>query len=158
MVNKIISLGLRAQAREGLKSSSETTRETSFNLNLFNQHYLELTKRQAPNINWLVWFIGFSEGDGAILINKNRCQFVLTQKDSAILYHIQEVLGFGKVSQFNNFSRFIVNKQEDILILFYLFNGNLVLTHRLSQLSQWHQILKVKFKELLTINPSLCYA
>lgn len=141
----------------GLKSSSETTRETSFNCTLFYKNFLEGSRpsRETPNENWLVWFIGFSEGDGAILTSNGRVKFVLTQKESAILYHIQEVLGFGQVSKFDNFSRFVVSKQQDILLLFYLFNGNLVLAHRQSQLSQWLQVLNVKFNLELTINNKL---
>ena len=41
--------------------------------------------------------MGFSEGDGAILTTKGSPRFVLTQKEGAILYQIQEVLGFGTV-------------------------------------------------------------
>ncbi len=30
--------------------------------------------------NWLDWFIGFAEGEGALLTFKNRLEFILTQK------------------------------------------------------------------------------
>jgi hypothetical protein len=49
--------------------SSETTRKT----------YLD-----SNNNDWLNWFIGFSEGDGALLTYNNRLRFVLTQKEGEI--------------------------------------------------------------------------
>ena len=74
------SAGNQATQRS-LMSSSETTRETSFNLTAFNNHRIN----QPPlSSNWL--FIGFAEGDGAILTSKSRPRF---QKESAVLYMIQ---------------------------------------------------------------------
>jgi hypothetical protein len=55
--------------------------------------------------DWLQWFIGFTEGDGAILESKGRLSFVITQKDVRVLYHIQEVLGFGKVDVYSDRAR-----------------------------------------------------
>lgn len=129
---------------KGLTSSSETTRETSFNFDLFNKHYTEQAGRTALDHNWLAWFIGFSEGDGAILMSKGSPRFVLTQKEGAVLYHIQKMLGFGVVRQFNGFYRYIVEEKISILSLIYLFNGNLVLQHRQSQLLHWINAFKTK--------------
>jgi hypothetical protein len=89
---------------------------------------------------WLQWFIGFTEGDGAILSYKGQPQFVITQKEGKILYEIQSVLGFGTVRYFpngNGYYRYIVTDSKGILLLCLLFNGNLVLPHRVEQLSQW---------------------
>lgn len=89
---------------------------------------------------WLQWFIGFAEGDGAILSYKGQPQFVITQKEGKILYEIQSVLGFGTVRYFssgNGYYRYIVTDSKGILLLCLLFNGNLVLPHRVEQLSQW---------------------
>lgn len=135
-------------------SSSETTREKSFNFNLFYEHLprlhslpLATPNQPIPDDNWLAWFIGFSEGDGAILEHKGRLRFVLTQKEGTILYHIQTILGFGKVRFYpqgkgsNGFYRYIVEDNQNILILALLFNDNLVLSHRISQLSRWIQSL-----------------
>ena len=56
--------------------------------------------------DWLAWFIGFSEGDGAILAGKDgRLRFVLTHKETAILNHIHETLGIGRVRTYGPFSR-----------------------------------------------------
>ena len=137
-----------------IKSSSETTREISFfNLDPFHKIYntnYETNKKISDD--WLTWFIGFTEGDGAILTFNDRLKFVLTQKEGAILYHIQEVLGFGKVKKYTNnlkkdsssstspvnneYYRFIVEDFKHILILANLFNGNLVLPNRSKQLNK----------------------
>jgi hypothetical protein len=94
--------------------------------------------------NWLSWFIGFTEGDGAILEHKGRSSFVLTQKDSTVLHEIHEVLNIGKVKHFydNNdsikFSRYMVSDNKGIFLLSLLLNGNLVLQVRINQLKMWN--------------------
>ena len=118
--------------------SSETTRETSlFNFSLFQAFYNKLGYANTISEDWLVWFIGFAEGDGAILSFKGRPTFVLCQKEGAILYHIQSVLGFGKVRQSGKYYRYSVTNLKEILILCVLFNGNLVLPYRITQLGRW---------------------
>ena len=47
-------------------------------------------------------FLGFSEGDGAILSYNGRPLFVLTQKEESVLQHILSVLGFGTVRKIDN--------------------------------------------------------
>jgi hypothetical protein len=137
------------------QSASETTRETSFNFSAFRLYYNRLfgNAAQAQDLsnNWLTWFIGFVEGDGAIqtYANGTRVRFVLTQKESAILYHIQKKLGIGTVKHFpqgrsgkkNDFYRLIVDNPSHILLLAFLFNGNLALTRRIQQLSLWVKVL-----------------
>ena len=77
---------------------------------------------------WLQWFIGFTEGDGAILESKGKLSFVIGQKDVGVLYHIQEVLGFGKVNVFSDkeHGRYVVWDSKHIALLIHLLNGNLV--------------------------------
>lgn len=58
---------------------------------------------------WLQWFIGFVEGDGSLITNRDgSLTFVITQSEKAILDHIQSTLGFGQVvfDQSNNCWRF----------------------------------------------------
>lgn len=50
------------------KSSSETTRETSFNFETYRK--LSGNDHEKISDDWLAWFIGFYEGDGAFLVNK----------------------------------------------------------------------------------------
>ena len=141
------------------QSASETIRETSFNMSSFRQYYNTLFGNGGQNISndWLTWFIGFVEGDGAIqtFANGTRIRFVLTQKEYGILYHIQKVFGFGTVKHFpqgksgnkNAFHRWIVDDPSYILLLAFLFNGNLALTHRIQQLALWVQVLNNRFGE-----------
>ena len=126
-----------------LTSSSETTRETSFDFTVFNNYYCQQTCRAPLDTNWLTWFVGFAEGDGAILTSKSRPRFVLTQKESAVLYIIQSVLGFGTVRHITNgnYFRFVVEDNSNVLLLAHLFNGNLVLPHRMTQLQAWLNVL-----------------
>jgi hypothetical protein len=128
-------------------SSSETTRDTSFfNFSFFRITLSKFGYNQPITDQWLTWFIGFVEGDGAILCNGGRPRFVLTQKEGTILKHIQSVLGFGTVRHFpsGDYHRFIVQDIKHIFILCTLFNGNLVLPHRVSQLTKWIEVLNNK--------------
>ena len=139
------------------QSASETTRETSFNFSLFRLNYNKLFGNNAQHLSndWLTWFIGFVEGDGAIqtYAKGTRVRFVLTQKESAILYYIKKKLGIGIVKHFpqgtsknkNDFYRLIVDDPSHILLLAYLFNGNLAIAHRIKQLSLWVQALNNRF-------------
>lgn len=86
---------------------------------------------------WLGWFVGFAEGDGYLGINEGRLVFVLTQKESKILYEIMGILKFGYVKEFDGFSRYIVREQSCVFLLFHLFNGNLHLIPRIEQLKEW---------------------
>ena len=158
------------------QSASETTRETSFNFSAFRLYYKTLyffpgekkgNDAQHLSNNWLTWFIGFVEGDGAIqtYANGTRVRFVLTQKESAILFHIHNNLGVGTVKHFpqgtsgnkNDFYRLIVDNPSHILLLAFLFNGNLALTHRIQQISLWVQVLNNRFgaNTILFINTAI---
>ncbi|BEJ18297.1 LAGLIDADG homing endonuclease (mitochondrion) [Cutaneotrichosporon spelunceum] len=140
--------------------SSETTRNTSFNLKNFHNHYIRNYKFILPDNNWLIWFIGFVEGDGAILCKNGRPHFVLTQKEGAILYHIKEVLGFGHVKFYltssGGYYRYIVSDVRSIKTLSLLFNGNLVLEHRINQLKKWYEIFSLNSEFIsLAVLPTL---
>lgn len=134
------SAGNRGTLRS-LTSSSETTCETSFNFNTFNINYTQHTGRPFLDTNWLTWFTGFAEGDGALLVSGTRPRFVLTQKEGAILFSVRDTLGFGVVRHFNNHYRYIVEDKTNIRLLAYLFNGNLVIPHRITQLQNWINVL-----------------
>lgn len=143
--------------RNKIQSVSETTCETSFNFSLFRTYYYKLFNSNSEHLsdNWLIWLIGFVEGDGAIQTydKGKRVRFVLTQKESAILYFIHNKLNIGVVKHFpqgkggknNDFYRLIVDNPSQILLLAFLFNGNLVMDHRIKQLSLWIQSLNMRF-------------
>lgn len=141
------------------QSASETTRATSFDFLAFRLYYNTLFNQDSKHLsdNWLSWFIGFVEGDGAIqtYANRSKLRLVITQKESAILYHIHNSLGIGQVKYYpqgksgnkNGFYRFTVDKLSHILLLAFLFNGNLAITHRINQLSLWITVLNLKFED-----------
>lgn len=120
--------------------SSKTTLEKSFNFSRFYGAYRFIEP------HWLQWFIGFTEGDGGLYTRSNgRLTFVITQDEEAILIHIKEKLGFGVIRYDKGVSafRYIVEDRESIILLALLFNGNLVLSHRIYQLSSWVAVLSL---------------
>ena len=123
-----------------ITGSSETICESRFN-NFRLNYKLLYNKQFKADSQWLFWFIGFVEGDGAILSHLNKSSFVITQKEREILEEIESKLGFGQVKDFNGFSRYMVFDNKNIFLLYSLFNGNLVLSHRRLQLEKWHNNL-----------------
>nr|YP_010119183.1 LAGLIDADG endonuclease domain-containing protein [Erysiphe pisi]QQY98281.1 LAGLIDADG endonuclease domain-containing protein [Erysiphe pisi] len=136
--------------------SSETIRGNTYDLFKKNFAYLFKQEFSVPDgkydNDWLSWFIGFLEGDGAILEHKGRAFFVITQKDSTVLHEIYETLKIGIVKDFydNNgnrkFSRYIVSDNKSIFLLYLLLNGNLALKHRVNQLIKWNTALNNAIK------------
>lgn len=145
-------------------SVSETTRETSFKLSAFRTYFNTLFKNSDHlSDDWLTWFIGFAEGDGAIqtYAEGKRVRFVLTQKESAILYNLQHKLNIGVVRHFpqgksgknNDFYRWMVDEPSHILLLAFLFNGNLALENRIKQLALWVNALNNRFgSDIIKLN------
>jgi hypothetical protein len=152
------SAGNQTLFSNNLVGASETTREESFDFKKFYEHFKWIDS------NWLEWFIGFTEGDGSILESNNRLYFVITQKDTNVLYHIQSVLGFGKVYVYpdKEFGRYIVSDSKSIAVLIHLFNGNLILPKRVNQLKTWLNIYNQKnnpiYLNLRKVSLSLNYA
>lgn len=144
-----------------IHSAPETTRETSFDLLKFRKYCKDNNLLSLLNIsnNWLIWFIGFVDGALQTYGNNKRLRFVLTQKEGDILYHIHNKLNIGIVKYFppnlkynkNGYYRLIVDNKYEILLLTYLFNGNLAINHRISQLSLWINVLNKYFD----LNPIL---
>jgi len=93
-----------------------------------------------PSQSFLVWLIGFTEGDGSfIVVTKARggLQFVISPNshkgastsDLQVLLYILKNLGFGKViqqSKINKTHRFIIQDMKHLMMICLLFNGNMV--------------------------------
>lgn len=131
--NNALLVSQSAGNRTNLSSSSETTREKSFSFRVL----------KTVDPTFLTWFIGFSEGDGAILCYRNKPLFVLTQKERKILIHIKDTLGFGVVKDYKGYSRYYVTDLNDLKTLTILFNGNLLLNHRKTQLKHWCSVFDI---------------
>jgi DNA-binding ferritin-like protein (Dps family) len=132
--------------------SSETTREaplfitSKFDFSLYFKN-AQPDHLKLNDVTFLQWFIGFSEGDGSFIISKNRCSFVINQKEIALLYNIRTRLGFGKVMIYQQggvkYGRYYVQSRQNCLRLAMLFNGNLVLAKTNQRFLKWLQILEV---------------
>jgi hypothetical protein len=164
------------------EGTSETIREAiSFllkiqkKLNNSNFDFTDYASVQPQHIqnldhSFLIWFIGFVEGDGSFwtrdsnigtsfFINKKtkRAEFEITQKIENIqtLKYIRTKLGFGRVLTFekNGFSycRFYTSKKENIIRFIFLFNGNLILEKRREQFLSW--LKELNFSWGLDIQP-----
>lgn len=64
--------------------------------------------------DFLIWFIGFSEGDGSWIVRtkRRRILFQIGQKEEEILLYIKKTLGFGIVRSYNAKTR--LNKLDQI--------------------------------------------
>ena len=120
---------------------------------MFKENFAYFFKKEFSKDNvWLSWFIGFLEGDGAILEHKGRASFVITQRDSKILHEIHEVIKVGVIKPFYDnkgnkiYSRYIVSDNKGVYLLYLLLNGNLVLQSRVNQLRNWYIALNNAIK------------
>jgi hypothetical protein len=117
--------------------SSETTRE-AFILkdNLFKS-----------------WLIGFTEGDGSFIINKDSyLEFKITQSssDAQVLFYIKKALGFGivRVQDKNNKTHcYIVRDKEGLFKIISIFNGNIFMATRKTQFKLFITAYNKVYKE-----------
>ena len=109
------------------------------------------------NLEFLEWFIGFSEGDGSFSFQEGRPKFVINQADLQVLYRIRSNLGFGIVRTFkqNNrvYGRYTVGTQENVRRLIALFNGNLQFEKTQKRFEQWVQAYNRIFGTNIKIQP-----
>lgn len=117
------------------KGSSETTREV-----------IKLDEK----FKW--WFIGFTEGDGSFILNKDGyLEFKITQSsvDAQILFYIKKQLGFGSVSlqdKKNKTHHFRIRDKKNILKIIQIFNGNILTKFKLNQFKLWVEGFNKKYK------------
>ena len=129
--------------------SSETICKTSCqNFTTFRTLYTKLGFSNFISDNWLYWFVGFTEGDGAFLTYNGRPRFVLTQKEESILQHIVKVLGFGVVRRIDTrgsvYYRYFVEDFTGVLLLALIFNGKFATINRVTQLGKWFDEINLK--------------
>ena len=85
------------------------------------------------------WFIGFTEGDGSFIVNKDGyLEFKITQSslDAQVLFFIKKNLGFGVVrlqDKNNKTHCFRVRDKEGLSKIISIFNGNIFLQTRKAQ-------------------------
>nr|ALO21024.1 putative LAGLIDADG homing endonuclease [Lobochlamys segnis] len=105
---------------------------------------------KKPNVHFLEWFVGMSEGDGCFFVRKSgnrfRLSFQIAQKEAAILKKLRTQIGFGRVYRRKyfspegkeiNYSLYNIDDKRNIQRLISLFNGNLILPKRRDQFNRW---------------------
>ena len=145
--------------------SSETIRE-AFNFNF--SKYIENKPEHIKKIDivFLVWFIGFVEGNGNFIIyskknNKNKYfSFYINQKDPQLLFKIKKKLGFGIVINYKKknqvYYQYSVSDIDNIIRLIYIFNGNLILEKVQNIFKEWLHIYNQKYPEKKIIYKNFC--
>ncbi|GJP39739.1 hypothetical protein CLOM_g24082 [Closterium sp. NIES-68] len=103
-------------------------RKLFFNRNLLQKSWSQPTSflfTQNKTISdELMWFIGFTEGDGCFYTNGKRLWFIITQAEASVLYKIRSLLGFGSVKvRSDNYYRFVITKGEGLKRIIELCNG-----------------------------------
>lgn len=95
--------------------------------------------------NFLYWLIGFIEGDGCLTSDKNnRLYLFIVQKDPKVLYKIKDFFKFGSVTKHNKiYYRYAVSKKEDIITIYNLLNGQLILKKSIRKFELWSKILNL---------------
>jgi hypothetical protein len=100
-----------------------------------------------------LWFIGFVEGDGSFIVNRDgylELKITQSSKDAQILFMIKKELGFGvvRVQDFvRNTHCYRVRDKNNILKLISIFNGNIFLDSRKEQFKLWLNAFNLKYKE-----------
>lgn len=121
---------------------------SSFNFTMFKEQYKALFSKDAPNNEFLEWLIGFTEGDGAFVVNhRGDCSFIQIQGDSnkEIQNKISRIQGFGRViKQGPRVWRYVVESHAELNLLVLLFNGNLIQVTRRVQFKHFQVAFNVK--------------
>nr|YP_010003154.1 hypothetical protein JXY92_mgp10 [Ulva torta]AZP40266.1 hypothetical protein [Ulva torta] len=133
------------------RRSSETARRIAFQFSNFT------SSKPCHNVKvdttFLIWLIGFVEGDGSFIISHNKVYFDLTQdlKDINLLYEIKSVLGFGKIltrtDKHRNVGVFYITGKHNFIRLAHLFNGNLITNHKKHQFKAWLNVLNKQYNQ-----------
>ena len=118
--------------------SSETIRETT--LSFIDVPQKLVSHKTFIKTSFIEWFIGFSEGDGNFIVSKKQVFFIINQKEERVLYYIRANLGFGKVSKYLSYFRYIVADKKCVDRLISIFNGNLVLHKTNNLFLLWLQV------------------
>ena len=134
--------------------------KNKFDFSLFYNKYNEIyPNKKKPPLEFLEWFIGFSEGEGSfVLAKRGDLSFVISQStlDIQVLEYIRDHLGFGKVIQQSvkqKTHRFIVQDIKNLFLICLIFNGNMVFPTRnarfLTFLSMFNEkLLKMNLMKL----------
>jgi len=137
-------------SRRSFSTVTEGTTKNDF------ERYYELNSKcygkfKQPSIDFLNWFIGFSEGDGSFICAKRGdLHFVITQdsRDKQVLDYIQKELNMGKViTQGKTTSRFVIQDKLGLYLISLIFNGNIRTPDKLRSFNEFLKNLNVSIKK-----------
>src|SRR6185295_5183752 len=138
----LLAIVMTSQQEKDSSGSSEALCKTSFDFTSFYQNYKFIDPR------WLEWFIGFTEGDGAMHLRCMRVkrQTLLRDRSKGCWSTLSYSRGFGMVNVYpdREYGRYAVWDSNHIALLIHLFNGNLVLPKRIDQLKVWLAVYNSK--------------
>jgi hypothetical protein len=131
-----------------LKGSSETICETTFNFDDYKPVMPE--HKNKIDKEFLIYLIGFFEGDGSLLMNYQRksIEFTLDQhsRDFAFLNNLRKSLGYGRVFKYGSMGRLYIGNEENLLRIIHLLNGNLCIPARREQFRNFLVMYNEKYK------------
>lgn len=114
-------------------------------------------KSSLQHTEFKYWFIGFTEGGGSFIVNKNgSLEFKITQPsvDAQVLFFIKKELGFGSVSiqdKKNKTHHFRVRNKEGFFELITIFNGNFYTEKKAEQFKKWVKAFNEAYKENIKV-------
>ena len=119
----------------------------------FNQGSSETIREvyRLENNLFKYWFIGFLEGKGSFLIDKDgNLEFKIVHKstDASVLFNIKKKLGFGvvrKQDKVKNNHCYKIKDEKGLLNLISLLNGNLFLNTRQIEFKLWIDAYNKKY-------------
>lgn len=102
---------------------------------------------KLPNIKFLDWFVGFSEGGGSFIlptsIRGRRFEIWQHSKNAQILYHVKSALGFGTIrfpKYRPNIAVFTVNKKEHLEIIKSVFLNRICTSNTRVRFKEFYQL------------------
>ena len=116
------------------KELNKNLKYKEFDFTEFNKAFkIRFPNKSLPSKEWLIWFIGFFEGDGSF-INPNRGDLSIiinkSKKDLNILNEIKTTLNIGSIiieSKKHEIYKWEIQNKRDVYLMILLINGNLVL-------------------------------
>lgn len=150
--NPILLKNLDSQFNNDFSSKSDY-----FDFFQFKKAYINYfgESSKIPSDEFLIWFIGFTEGDGSFTITtRGDIMFVVTQseQDQQVLKKIKDTLNFGRVTKQNKTTfRFIVQDKKGLELIIKLFNGNLVFPSRKEKFIKFLNAYNIKFPKIENI-------
>lgn len=105
------------------------------------------------------WFIGFLEGKGSLIINKNNeleFKIVHESKDASVLFYIKKELGFGVVRPYNKDNHcYKVSNKTHIFNIISILNGNIFFKTKQKEFKAWLEAYNKKYGTDLTCLKSI---